>query len=133
MPYTLSMTEEPGYLHFRVSGSNNRDNVLAYLQEVRANCAQRRCPVALIEENLLGPSLDLGEIFQIAATGSANTAPDVRALAYVDVNPEHPHARMQFAENVAVTRGINVRVFDSIEAAQSWARDQAALLRKRQR
>ncbi len=128
MHYTLTVTEEPGYLHFRVSGSNTRDNVVAYLQEVRATCAQRHCAIALVEENLLGASLDVGDIFQIAASGSAATAPLVRALAYVDVNPQHSRVKMQFAENVAVTRGINVRMFESVAAARVWARRQAMLL-----
>ena len=39
MRYLLHVKERAGDLHFRVSGSNGRDNVLAYLQEVRTNCA----------------------------------------------------------------------------------------------
>ena len=129
MAYALTISEGAGYLHFRVTGRNSKENVMAYLAEVHAACKSRQCPAALVEENLSGPSLPIAEIFRIASAGSAATAPSIRALAVVDVNPEHSHEKMRFAENVAVTRGINVRVFDTVSAAQEWVQNQAALLR----
>jgi hypothetical protein len=43
-------------------------------------------------------------------------------IAYVDVNAEHDHARVNFAEDVAVSRGANMRLFASVSDAQRWLR-----------
>jgi len=40
----------------------------------------------------------------------------------VDTNPEHDFLDMQFAETVAVTRGINIRMFESPPEAEAWLR-----------
>lgn len=122
MPYTLTVTQEHGYLHFRVCGVNSVENVRDYLREVYSTCLQRQCSAVLIEENLSGPSLQIAEVFAIASAGSSATAPAVRSIAYVDMNPEHSKSRMQFAENVAVTRGINIRMFSALTAAEEWMR-----------
>lgn len=120
MPFELSTTQRSGYLHFRVSGENTPGNVRGYLAAIHRACEEKGCPNVLIEENLGGPSLPIGEIFRISSAGGAATAPAVRTIAYVDVNPEHKLSDMQFAENVAVTRGINIRVFASLPDAESW-------------
>lgn len=124
--YVLVTTQQPGYLHCSVSGRNSAAAVRGYLAEIHAACVARNCSAVLIEENLSGPSLDIGAIFGIASAGSAATAPAIRAIAYVDTNPEHSPAKMKFAETVAMTRGINIRMFASIAAAQLWLRNYVA-------
>ena len=51
MAHELTITEEPGYLHFRVRGENTPQTVRAYLQEVRAACFERGCSAILVEED----------------------------------------------------------------------------------
>jgi hypothetical protein len=41
-------------------------------------------------------------------------------MAFVDINPAHDLGEMKFAENVAVNRGISVRVFPTIQEAEAW-------------
>jgi hypothetical protein len=123
MSYLLTIVEQPGYLHFKVSGTNSLAAVRGYLTEIHAACAARQCPTILIEENLSGPSLAVGEIFQVAAAGSEATAPVIATIAYVDTNLVHDFRGMQFAETVAVTRGIDIRVFESVPAAQAWLKE----------
>ena len=123
MSYTLVTIEKTGYLHFRVHGENSGANVRGYLAEIHSICADRQRSAILIEENLSGPSLDVGEIFRIASAGSAATAPVVHVIAYVDANPEHAPSKMQFAETVAVTRGINIRMFATVPEAETWLLD----------
>jgi hypothetical protein len=41
-------------------------------------------------------------------------------MAYVDINPEHDLGEMKFSENVAVNRGISVRVFATVQEAEAW-------------
>jgi hypothetical protein len=45
-------------------------------------------------------------------------------MAYVDINPEHNAKAMQFAEDVAVNRGVSVKVFLTIPAAEQWMASQ---------
>jgi hypothetical protein len=44
----------------------------------------------------------------------------VSKIAYVDINPEHNANDMEFAEDVAVNRGVFVRVFSTIHEAEQW-------------
>jgi hypothetical protein len=41
-------------------------------------------------------------------------------IAFVDVNPNHDQGLMKFAETVAVNRGVQVRVFRNVPAAEQW-------------
>ncbi len=118
--YQLTIDEKAGYLHFRVTGPNTPDTVRGYLADIYYACAQRNTPAILVEENLSGRGLGLFDIFEVASEGSEKTWPYIRRIAYVDLNPEHSQADMKFAETVAVNRGLNVRVFATVQDAQAW-------------
>jgi hypothetical protein len=118
MPYKLAFTQKPTYLHAVVTGLNKPDTVKRYLERVRRECQARRCFRVLIEERLEGPRLGTMDVFQIVADESGRSQGFFRALAYVDVNAEGDS--MKFAETVAVNRGIPVRVFTSVGAAEQW-------------
>jgi hypothetical protein len=46
----------------------------------------------------------------------------IRAIEFVDTQPDHSAQKMDFAEDVAVNRRVNVRRFDAVPAAQAWLR-----------
>ena len=123
MSYSLSFTQKPAYLHAVVTGSNTKENVAHYLEEILRECVARRCSRLLIEENLLGPRLGTFDVFQIAAEGSNRAQGRFQAIAFVDVNAEGD--LMKFSETVATNRGLPVAVFATIAAAEEWllARD----------
>lgn len=118
MAYELKVEQKPGYLHFTVTGRNTPDNVTRYMQEVMQECAARRCPRVLIEENLEGPRLGTMEVFTMVTAGSKRFHGMLEALAFVDLNAEG--GVMRFAEDVAVNRGIPVRVFRTVDGAEKW-------------
>ncbi len=120
MPLEVRIEPRPDYLHVRVTGENSEENVLAYLRAVREACRERGCAAVLIEEHLDGPGLGEAAIFSIVSRAAPETAPLIRCIAYVDTNPEHAAGRMAFAENVAVNRGVNVRVFPAVSEAEAW-------------
>jgi len=115
--YKLSITQKPRYLHAVVTGLNSKENVMAYLEEIRRECATHGCSRVLIEERLEGLRLNTTDVFQIAAEGSGR-AQGFEAIAYVDVNAEGD--LMKFAETVAVNRLLPVRVFSSVREAENW-------------
>jgi hypothetical protein len=116
--YELKIEQKPEYLHCIVSGRNTQENVTRYMQEVMHECAARRCRRVLIEERLEGPRLGTMEVFTMVTSGAKRYHGMLAALAFVDLNAEG--GVMRFAEDVAVNRGIPVRVFGNVEGAQKW-------------
>lgn len=120
MPHVLRIEHRGAFLHAVVEGDNTPEDVRQYLSEVREACLARGCQRVFIEENLRGPSLGTVDIFTIAAGGGRNADGAISMIAYMDVNPEHAPQDMAFAENVAVNRGLNVRMFADRREAQEW-------------
>lgn len=121
MSYTLTLHEKPSYLHAIVTGYNSMENVARYLEELRHECMARGCFRVLIEERLEGPRLGTIDVFRIAADGSMRALGLFQAIAYVDVNADSN--LMQFAETVAINRGIPVMLFSSVAEAERWLLD----------
>jgi hypothetical protein len=118
MTYTLIINQKPTYLHAIVTGRNSRENVAQYLEEIHGECIARSCFRVLVEERLEGPRLRTIDVFQIALEGSSKASGTYKAFAYVDVNAEGD--LMQFAETVAVNRGLPVAVFSTVADAEKW-------------
>jgi len=123
MPYALSLESCPGYLHARVTGTNSPQTVLDYTQEIHQVCLQRNLHAVLIEENLSGPSIRLSAVLQIVAQRAPAAAKLLKRIALIDHNPEHDLSRMEFAEDVATNRGVNLRLFASVAAAEQWLQE----------
>jgi hypothetical protein len=124
MEYDFRVTPKNGYLHAVIVGDNTPETVQRYLRQIYESCASSRCPNILVEENLNGLGLDLGDIFGVVAEGSRSVWPVVQRMAYVDVNRHHDLKNMRFAETVAVNRSVNVRVFADVPAAEAWLQQQ---------
>ena len=122
MSYTLTITQEADYLHALVTGSNSKENVAAYLEELRRECYARNSFRVLIEERLEGPRLRTMEVYQIVSEGGLSQV-RIDAMAYVDVNAEGD--LMKFAETLAVNRGLPVRLFSSVANARKWLSQEA--------
>ena len=118
MTYSLTISQKPGYLHAVVTGQNTRENVARYLEELRTECGARNCFRVLVEERLEGPRLEAMDVFEIVSQGSDRARGKLQAFAYVDVNAEGD--LMQFAETVAVNRGLPVAVFSTVADAEKW-------------
>lgn len=118
MAYALTIEQKPGYLHAKVTGTNTADNVARYMRELMQECATRRCPRVLIEENLEGPRLGTMDVYALVTAGATQFHGVLEALAFVDLNAEG--GVMRFAEDLAVNRGIPVRVFRTVAGAQNW-------------
>jgi hypothetical protein len=128
MAYQLAITQEPQYLHAVVTGTNGADTVARYLDELRRECIARRCYRVLIEERLEGPRLGTFPVYKVASEGSERARGVLRAIAYVDVHADGN--LMDFAETVAVNRGLPISVFPTVAKAREWllrsASEQAA-------
>ena len=118
MAYQLRIKQEATFLHAIVTGTNDADAVARYLDELRRECIARQCYRLLIEERLEGPRLSTFPVYKLAAEGSERARGLLHAIAYVDV---HAHGGlMDFAETVALNRGLPVAVFPTLEQARAW-------------
>jgi hypothetical protein len=120
MAYALNVEERTGYLCISVTGDNSVETVRDYLAEARRLCLLRQVSDVLIVENLAGASLDLASIYAIASDSSPQARERLGRIAYVDINPGHNPADMEFAEDVAVNRGLHIKVFRTVQAAEAW-------------
>jgi hypothetical protein len=122
MAYEMRMIHEDDYLHVLVTGDNTPEDVAGYLDQIHQACAEQGFSKVLIEENLAGPQLRTGDVYDVVTAASAGVAPDVRYIAFVDTNAAHEFAEIKFAETVAVNRGVNVKVFRDVPSAVAWLR-----------
>lgn len=118
MTYELTIVQKPGYLHGTVTGQNSRETVAAYLRQGLQVCLDRGCTHALIEARLQGPRLPLWDIFEIAAEHSKLDMGIFKSIAYVDARA--PAALLTFIQHVTGNRGLPLRVFNSVDAAEHW-------------
>ena len=118
--YRAAIEQKGGYLHAKVTGRNSLENVVRYMEEIHRECERVGCFRVLIEERLEGPRLATSEVFRIMADGSRKAGGQLKAIAFVEVAAAG--GQMQFAETVAVNRGLPVAVFPTVEAAEEWLR-----------
>jgi hypothetical protein len=118
MFYALACEERPAYLHARVSGERTRQNFLRYLDEAFCACLAAGRASVLLEMHFSGPQLSSLSVLEVIS----RTLPDALKLAkvaYVDAG-QGDLAMAAFAETVALNRGVNARLFDSVAEASRW-------------
>jgi hypothetical protein len=120
MDYSCIIERKPAYVHVRVEGDNTPGTVLRYFAEAAAACQQHGCSKLLVEENLAGPSLSIGQMFELVSARSDLGPPPPITIAYVDVNPEHDFDRLRFGETTARNRGFLIHLFASVPEAEEW-------------
>jgi hypothetical protein len=117
MSFKLSVDDRGEYLFFTVTGENTRENVSGYMREVMATCEKRDCFRALIHEKLTGPRLEAMDVFNLTSEGAMRVLGRFEAIAYVD---EQMGEMGDFAESVAVNRGLPLAFFSNVAEAEQW-------------
>jgi hypothetical protein len=118
MPYQLTIEERPAYVYAKATGERTPANALRFLEEAYAACVKSGRPALLLDMQFTGQDLNTTSVYQVIS----QRVPDgrnLRRIAYVDSstgNSDMP----SFAETVAVNRGVNVRLFPSLAAAEKW-------------
>jgi hypothetical protein len=124
--YSFTLEEREDYLHIVVRGKNDAATIRRYIKDTLAASIAHSCPNILVEENLDGPRLGMGEVFQIVAEASASARHDVHRIAFVDVHAARSLSNMKFAETVALNRGMMMNVFSTVADAEQWLRSKLA-------
>ena len=123
MSYKITITQKPTYLHIIIIGQLSEENVLRYFEEIHRECTARNCFRILIEESLDGPRLNVIKVLELVSEESNKSGGLFEAIAYVDVNAMGDS--MKFIENVAVNRGLPVKVFSTVANAKKWLLNKA--------
>ena len=116
-PYRFELVVHPAYLHATVYGAHTPENALRFLREVYEACLANRKDSVLLDMRLEGPTMGTSSIFSVVQERSGEGR-ELRRIAYVDSDREPEKAK--FAETVARNRGVNVRLFPSVEEARKW-------------
>jgi len=124
--YQVNATRGAGYLHATITGENTRQNIRAYMGDVLEACLESGTRYLLVEERLAGPRLRTIDVYEIVVAGAEDARGRLAAVAYVDVN-QTDDSMMKFAESVAVSRGVPVKIFSTVPAAKEWIAAKAAL------
>ena len=123
MSYELKVEQRDGYLSIQVTGENKAENVIDCMREISELCTAADCYYILVHECLDGPRLDTLAVFNVAAEGSLKALGQFDAVAYVD---ERMGDMADFAETVAVNRGMPLRMFTNLKQATSWIQAQVS-------
>jgi hypothetical protein len=123
MDYAFALESKAGFLHVR-SAANTADNVRRYLRQTCAAVAHTGIRSVLIEEDLQGPPIEAVEVHQITSQASVQTSPIIQKIAYVDLHVNRSPSNIELGVAVARDRGVNVRAFDTVTAAEDWLRSQ---------
>jgi hypothetical protein len=120
MEYRIAIDERPGHLFVTVWGRNTTESITRYSNDVREACIRLGQTRVLIVVNLVGENLSMLDVYRSVSAGSELARDMGMRVAYVDANPERTADNMILAEDVAATRGIDVRTFRSVADAETW-------------
>lgn len=123
MPFRFSMQVQGDYLRFEVGGERVPGETVPEMLKVWAlvadECRARGVARVLGVNGLTGPTSQL-DVFEISRQLPAVLGGAVRKVAFVILGGEEALRASFFAENVAVNRGLNGRVFADEGAALAW-------------
>lgn len=120
MDYSFSAELKDGYVHVRIGGNSDVPTTARYMEDMFRACREHKCTHLLIEENLKGERLSLGDIFQLIAGKIDELRLAIGVVAFVDASAQHTGATLGFADDVITNRGITVRHFRTTGEAEAW-------------
>ena len=124
MDYAFSSELKDGYVHVRIRGNSDVPTTARYMEQMFRTCREHQCTHLLIEENLEGERLSMGDIFQLVAEKIDQLRLAIRTVALVDASGRHSKSTLTFAEDVISNRGITVSHFATVADAEAWLRKQ---------
>ncbi|HEX4332799.1 MAG TPA: hypothetical protein VH040_11720 [Usitatibacter sp.] len=116
-PYRMELAVHESFLQATVFGEHTPENAMRFLREVYEACLANRKDSVLLDMRLDGPTIGTANIFGVVQERSGEGR-GLRRIAYVDAAREPEKAK--FAETVARNRGVNVRLFATVEDAKKW-------------
>jgi hypothetical protein len=101
-----------------VDGELTPANALRFLEDAHAACVKSGRTAVLLDMQLRGPNMPTTSVYEVISQRAADGS-KLRKIAYVPYDSGDP-SMAHFAETVAINRGVNVRIFESVAAAEGW-------------
>lgn len=117
MAYRLTVEVHPTYLHARAEGPRTPENAMRALKEIHQACVEAGRRDVLVEMSLDGPGFEASAIFNLVEK-RAPEGVKLGRIAYVENAPAA--TRTAFVENLAVNRGVNLKLFADVDSARKW-------------
>lgn len=118
-PYRLKFEARPQYLFARVEAETDSYEISrTYWEEIAHECKVSNWKKLLVEESI-PDGFSVAEAFQLASELPQMGLFGVK-IAFVDLYADEQAEVNRFSELVAVNRGINTKVFESVAAAEQW-------------
>ena len=116
--YRLTFEQRDGYLYAYVEGEHDNYEISkGYWLEVAAEVVRTKAKRVLIDENIV-ESANMGEVFRLASEIPKMGFGPTR-VAFVDRYLDQNEIN-EFAELVAVNRGLNGKIFNDETLARDW-------------
>lgn len=120
-PCRITFETRVGYLYVYVEGPEDSYAVSRYLwTEVAAECRRTGMTSVLVVENLGSPS-SVNETYRVTTELGSIGMTGIK-IAFVDLI-ETQDVINEFGELVANNRGLNAKIFRSVEEAEAWLLD----------
>ena len=117
-PYHITFEHRDGYLHVYVSGEEDSQEIsLAYWMEIATYCQEHDVSRILVEEDFKTDNTML-DTYEFISQGAASDFAKIK-IAFMDRHPEQTPTNL-FGETVAKNRGIFVKIFTDLQAAEKW-------------
>jgi hypothetical protein len=119
MSYTLTIREQPQYLHIEATGARSRAMLVSLIKDCVAECKQRGRGRLLVDIQGLQGSLGTLESYQLVTGDLASLKEGNRLKVAISDLPGNQD-RLRFFENVAFNHGLDLRVFSDVGTALKW-------------
>jgi len=126
VPIQLTFRSAADHLRFEMAGQRPPagyvEELVGAWQDVAAECRARGLDRVLGVSHIAGAASDV-DLYQVSVRLPAILRGSVRKAALVVLGGDQALRVNMFAENVAVNRGVNGRVFDDEARALAWLRE----------
>ncbi len=117
-PYKITFEYLPTYLHARVEGERyNYEILMQYFTEIVEECKEKKFNKVLVEEDI-SETTSMLDIFRTASELGQIGFTRI-TLAFVDHHSRQSELN-KFGLLVAVNRGLDVQIFDTVKDAGKW-------------
>lgn len=111
----FTIEKRSGYVYFEYPGEYNFKQVLDMLKEINRVIAEENAGKVLVYFQNVAHEVTMTDRFNLAVQGAASLRSSVHIACVFNTKTLD-----RFAENVAVNRGLNVRLFNDMQEALAW-------------
>lgn len=111
----LTLEKRSGYVYFEYPDRYEYTELIELIQQIDQVCAAENSQKVMVNFLAINDEVSLMDRFKLAVKGAQMINHTVRIACIF-----HTDRLDRFAENVAVNRGLNTRIFNNMQDALEW-------------